>query len=108
LVVRNNRKLCSSGREVVLQGSAKLQRRRIKITRSQGSSLAGRRVSQKDVCSSAVFPFGPVTIEKRFCSVRLERPLRPGIGDLLVASVVAAAFGIHVRRERDPLAVGGP
>ena len=94
--------------EIVLQGSAELEGRGIEVTRRQVAHRAGGSVGQQDVCALAVFPFGPVAVEQRIGHMGVERALAPALFDLLVASIVGAAFRINVARKRDPFAVRRP
>ena len=93
------------GREIVLQRSTELEGRRIEVTRRQVADGAGGNVGQQDVCALAVLPFGPMAIEQRIGHVGVERALAPALFDLLVASIVGAAFRIDVARKRDRFSV---
>ena len=93
------------GREIILQGSAELEGRRIEVTWRQVAHGAGGNVGQQDVCALAVLPFGPMALEQRIGHVGVERALAPSLFDLLIASIVGAAFEIDVARKRDRFSV---
>ena len=97
------------GREIVLQGSAELERRRIEVAgRQVAHGAAWKHRPRRTWVRLPSFHSRPMAIEQRIGHVGVERALAPALLDLLVASIVGAAFRIDVARKRDPFAVRGP
>ena len=108
IVVRRHGELARVGREGVLQRAAELEAGEVKRARRQVAHLLRGHVGEQRVRDLAVAPLRPVAIEQRVGHVRLQLPLAPAVGDLLVAGVVGVALRIDVGGERDRLAVRRP
>ena len=107
-MIGTERELRAIRREIVLQSSAELKGRGIEVARRQVAHRAAGNVGEKNMRALAVFPLRPMAVEQRIGHVGVERAFAPALFDLLVASIVGAAFGIDVARERDPFPIRRP
>ena len=107
-MIGNEDQLLPVRRKVILQTAAELERRRVELAGREIADLAGGHFGQQDMRALAVLPIGPVAIEQAIGHVGLQLAFTPALGDLLVARVVGAAFGVDVARKRDPFPIGRP
>ena len=105
VMIRVEGEFCAIWREIVLQGSAQLERRRIEVTWRQVAHRTAGSVGQQDVGTLTVFPLRPVAVEQRIGQMSVERALAPALVELFVTGIVGAAFRIDVARKRDPSSV---